>query len=206
MEKTNLKHPICNIEHIQIFIVSEKSGRNLKSLFISHLTIKVSFMVEIEDIRSNLKRWFSKAQRVVIAGIGNPFRKDDFIGVQIVRNLKNKTSSSVYLIEAETIPESYMQQIVDFKPTHILLIDAGIINRSPGTSQLVDISQLIRKTSISTHTLPLRIFCDYLSRTTGAKIALLIIQPEDTSFGEGLTPKLKQTSKTLTNQIKDVLH
>ena len=157
------------------------------------------------DIESSLKDWFSGAEKVVVAGVGNPFRRDDFVGVKIVRNLKGKVSNHVYLIEAETIPESYMQQIVAFKPSHILLVDAGIINKPPGTAQLADHTQLIRKTSISTHTLPLRIFCDYLTQTTAAKIALLIIQPADASFGEGLTPKLKQTAKNLTDQLQKQL-
>ncbi|TET24793.1 MAG: hydrogenase 3 maturation endopeptidase HyCI [Candidatus Bathyarchaeum sp.] len=157
------------------------------------------------DVKSSLKNWFSGAERVVVAGIGNPFRRDDFVGVKIVRNLQNKVSDSVFLIEAETVPESFMQQIANFKPTHILLVDAGIINKEPGTPQLADPTQLIRKTSISTHTLPLRIFCDYLTQTTAAKIALLIIQPQDTSFGEGLTLKLKETATNLTKQLQKLL-
>jgi hydrogenase maturation protease len=84
-------------------------------------------------------------------------------------------------------------------------VDAGIINKPPGTTTLADPQQLIRKTSISTHTLPLRIFCDYLTQTTKAKIALLIIQPEDTSFGEGLTPELKQVAKHLTGLLQKLL-
>jgi hydrogenase 3 maturation protease len=156
-------------------------------------------------IEQTLQDWFSGAKKVVIAGIGNPFRKDDNVGVQVTRNLKNKTSKNVYIIEAETIPESYMQQIVAFKPTHIMLIDAGIINQPAGTITLADPEQLIRKTSISTHTLPLRIFCDYLTQTTKAKIALLIIQPQDTSFGEGLTPVLERTAKNLANLLQQIL-
>jgi hydrogenase 3 maturation protease len=157
------------------------------------------------DIESSLKEWFSGAERVVIAGIGNPFRRDDFVGVEIVRKLQNKVSESVFLIEAETVPESFMQQIANFKPTHILLVDAGIINKEPGTPQLADTKQLMRKSSISTHTLPLRIFCDYLTETTGAKISLLVIQPQDTSFGEGLTPKLRETATNLTNLLLNFL-
>jgi len=157
------------------------------------------------DIESSLKEWFSGAERVVIAGIGNPFRRDDFVGVETVRNLQNKVSESVFLIEAETVPENFMQQIANFKPTHILLVDAGIINKEPGTTQLADPTQLMRKTSISTHTMPLRIFCDYLTETTGAKISLLVIQPKDTSFGEGLTPKLRETVTNLTNLLLNFL-
>ncbi len=149
------------------------------------------------DIEQSLTEWFTRAERVVVAGIGNPFRRDDFVGVKIVRNLQNKVSKHVFLIEAETIPESFMQQIIDFKPTHILLVDAAIINKEAGIAQLAETKQLMRTTSISTHTLPLRIFCDYLTQSTGAEIALLVIQPQDTSFGEGLTPKLKQTANNL---------
>jgi hydrogenase 3 maturation protease len=157
------------------------------------------------DTESSLKEWFSGAERVVVAGIGNPFRRDDFVGVEIVRNLQNRVSESVFLIEAETVPESFMDPITKFKPTHILIIDAGVMNQKPGTSKLADPKQLMRKTSISTHTLPLRIFCDYLTETTAAKIALLIIQPQDASFGERLTPKLKQTAKKLTNLLQKLL-
>jgi hydrogenase 3 maturation protease len=157
------------------------------------------------DIESSLKEWFSDAERAVVAGIGNPFRRDDFVGVEIVRNLQNKVSKSVFLIEAETVPESFMDPITKFKPTHILLIDAGIMNQKPGTPKLADPTQLMRKTSISTHTLPLRIFCDYLTETTAAKIALLIIQPQDASFGEGLTPKLRETATNLTKLLLNSL-
>ena len=157
------------------------------------------------NIEQSLTNWLSGAKKVVLAGIGNPFRKDDNVGVAIVKNLKDKVSESVYLIEAETIPESYMQQIAEFKSTHILLVDAGLINKPAGTATMADPTQLIRKTSISTHTLPLKIFCDYLTQTTQAKIALLIIQPQDTSFGEGLTPALRQTAKNLANILQTIL-
>lgn len=142
---------------------------------------------------------------MVVAGIGNPFRRDDFVGVEIIRNLQNKVSSSVYLIEGETVPESYIDPITKFNPTHILLIDAGLLNLNAGSSRLVDPSELTNYTAISTHLLPLRIFCDYLAETTDAKISLLVIQPQDTSFGEGLTPKLRETATRLTNILLKIL-
>ena len=142
---------------------------------------------------------------MVIAGIGNPFRRDDFVGVYITRKLKKCVSSSVLLIEGETLPESFLDPITKFQPTHILLIDAGMFNLNPGLSRLVDPSQLIKWAAISTHMLPLRIFCDYLKETTDAKLSLLVIQPEDTSFGEGLTPKLKETARNLTNLLQEIL-
>jgi hydrogenase 3 maturation protease len=158
-----------------------------------------------KNIGVDLKNWLSNAQKVVIAGIGNPLRKDDFVGVEIVRNLHNNVSRSVYLIECETVPESYIEPIIKFKPTHILIIDAAMLNLTSGSSKLIEPDQMVTHPPFSTHILPLRIFCEYLAKTTEAKIALLAIQPKDTSFGEGLTSKLRETTTTLTNLLSRFL-
>ena len=191
--KRNLYH--VNDAHIN----SETPRLNRK------LRLMVSSKIKTNDIENNLKNWLSNAQRVVVAGIGNPLRKDDFVGVEIVRNLLNKVSQSVYLIECETVPESFMEPITDFKPTHILIIDAALLNLKPGSSKLIEPGQMMRQSAISTHALPLRIFCEYLAKTTGAKIALLLIQPKDAGFGEGLTTELKKTAVKLTNLLSKIL-
>ncbi|MDI6846722.1 MAG: hydrogenase maturation protease [Candidatus Bathyarchaeia archaeon] len=98
---------------------------------------------------------------------------------KIVRNLRNKVSEAVYLLECETVPESFMQPIETFKPTHMLIIDAALMNLKAGSSRLIEPAQLAEQPAISTHALPLQIFCEYLARTTGAEIALLVIQPRD---------------------------
>ncbi len=157
---------------------------------------------EVED---GLRKWLSDARRVVIAGIGNPFRKDDFVGVKVVRTLQQKVSRYVYLIECETVPESFIDHITEFKPTHILIIDAAMLNLTPGSTKLIETAQLTSRTAISTHALPLQIFCEYLKNTTGAAVALLTIQPKDTGFGEGLTLKLRNTVTNLTNLLARLL-
>ena len=123
--------------------------------------------------------------------------RDDAVGIQVVRNLKSKVSKAVFLIEGETVPESFIGPITEFNPTHILIVDAGLLNLKPGALKLVDPAQLSKRTAISTHTLPLAIFCEYLARTTKAKMGLLVIQPGDTSFGESLSPALEQTATQL---------
>jgi len=178
---------------------------NLFALPLFYLWVMLLSGSEEQTVEESLKKWLSGAQKVVVAGVGNPFRKDDFVGVEIVRNLKPKVSKKTFFIEAETIPESYMQKIVEFKPTHVLLVDAGIINKPAGNAILAHPEQLIKKTSISTHTLPLRIFCDYITQTAHAKLALLIIQPVNVDFGEGLTPVLKKTAENFTELLKTLL-
>ena len=157
------------------------------------------------EIEVELHNWLKDAQKVVVAGVGSSIRKDDFIGVEIVRNLQNKVSQSVYLIECETVPESFIEPIIKFKPTHILIIDAALLNLKPGFSKLIKPDQLAKRPAISTHALPLQIFCQYLEEETRAKIALLAIQPKDTSLGEGLTTELEKTSEHLTQLLLEIL-
>lgn len=157
------------------------------------------------NIERELHEWFSGANRVVVIGIGNSLRRDDFVGVKIVKDLQDSVSSSVYLIECETVPESFIEPIIRFNPSHMLIIDAALLNLDPGSSRLLDFKQLDGRQTVSTHALPLRIFCDYLTKATKAKIALLLVQPKDTSFGEGLTQELQKTADRLTKLLSKLL-
>jgi hydrogenase 3 maturation protease len=157
------------------------------------------------EIETELKKWLAGAEKVVVAGIGNPIRMDDFVGVKIVQELQGKVSEKVFLIECETVPESFIQQIVEFGPTHVLLIDAAIIGLKPGEPRLVETCSLTKMSAFSTHTLPLRIFCEYLGKTTNAQIGLLLIQPEKTEFGEGLTQQLVASATHVTQILRRLL-
>jgi Ni,Fe-hydrogenase maturation factor len=53
--------------------------------------------------------------------------------------------------------------------------------------------------------LPLRIFCEYIAKETGAKIALLLIEPENTEFGEGLTPQISSSAKNIVRILLEIL-
>jgi hydrogenase 3 maturation protease len=156
-------------------------------------------------LEKELSEWFGGTMRIVIAGIGNPLRRDDFAGVKIVQGLEGKLPEWVYLLECETVPESFLNAIVDFNPTHVLLIDVAFLGLKPGEVRLVVQEQIADFPAISTHALPMRIFCEYITATTKSKIALLLIEPENVEFGEGLTPEIQRTAETLTNTLLKLL-
>jgi hydrogenase 3 maturation protease len=156
-------------------------------------------------IKKDLKNWFNGAKKVVIAGIGNPIRMDDYVGLKIVEQLKSKLPPNVLLIEAETVPESCLQEIEEFCPSHVLLIDAAYLGLKSGQASLVDAEAIVNYSVISTHLLPLRIFCDYVKQATGAKIALLLIEPACMEFGEGLTFEVEAAAEQLTKALAALL-
>ena len=157
------------------------------------------------EIEKELKSWLADAKKVVLAGIGNPIRTDDYVGLKIVENLKGKLRGTVLLLEAETVPESYLLEIEEFCPSHVLLIDAAFLELNPGEACLTDFAKLTHISSVSTHILPLRIFCDYVKQSTGAKIALLLVEPKSMEFGEGLTAEVQAAEERLTNILLGLL-
>ena len=154
------------------------------------------------NIKEELKKWLINSERVVVAGIGNPIRTDDAVGVKIVQDLNGKVSERVYLIECETVPESFLEPIIEFKPTHVLLIDAAFLGLKPGAARLIDPERIAAFPAITTHMLPLRIFCEYITKMTEAKIALLLIEPKNNEFGEGLTPEVQAAAEKIANILQ----
>ncbi len=157
------------------------------------------------DIRRKLKTWLAGSSKIVIAGIGNPIRTDDFVGVKVVRDLREKIPENVFLIECETVPESYLQEIVEIKPSHLLLIDAAMLGLKPGETKLVNPEQIANFPAITTHVLPLRIFCEYITKNSATKIGLLLIQPGNVEFGEGLTPEVTAAADKIARLLLEYL-
>jgi hydrogenase 3 maturation protease len=157
------------------------------------------------EIERELENWFADAKKVVVAGIGNPICSDDYVGLNIVEKLKGKLPENVCLLECETVPESYLLDIEEFNPTHVLLIDAALLGLNPGEVSLVDAEKITDFSAITTHLLPLRIFCEYVKQATGAKIALLLIEPKSMEFGEGLTAEVQAAAESLTKILLDLL-
>ena len=154
------------------------------------------------SIQNVLEQWLVGAERVVVAGIGNPIRTDDFVGVKIVQDLEGKVSDKVHLLECETVPESFLEPIIEFNPTHVLLIDAAFVGLKPGAARLIDPERIADFPAVTTHMLPLRVFCEYLTKMTGAKIALLLIEPKNTEFGEGLTAEVQAAAEKIVNILQ----
>ena len=159
----------------------------------------------MDDFESELKTWFFGAKKIVVAGIGNPIRCDDYVGLKIVESLQGKVPGNVRLLECETVPESFLLDIEEFDPSHVLLIDAALLGLKRGEVRLVEPEKVVDFSAITSHVLPLKVFCEYISKTTGAKIGLLLVEPGCMEFGEGLSTEVSATAKILTKMLIKLL-
>ncbi|MGE5556291.1 MAG: hydrogenase maturation protease [Methanocella sp.] len=154
-----------------------------------------------DSLQKDLADWLKGKGRVVIVGVGNPIRQDDNIGLAVVAGLQGKVSADVCLLECEMVPEGYLLDIEEFKPSHVLLIDAAVLGRKPGDADLVKVNEVAAFSAVSSHVLPLRLFCEYIEKTTGAKIRLLLIEPKTMTFGETMSPELQGAAKKVTELL-----
>ena len=155
-------------------------------------------------LTEELAAGLSGAKRIVVLGVGSELRRDDAADLEIVRRLKDNVPASVKLIECGTVPESFVDPISKWKPTHVLIVDSAEIGTPSGTSELIK-AENISGISLSTHHMPLSILIKYLESTTGAKVLLLGIQPQDITFGEGLTTIIQKTVKEIVKILKEAL-
>jgi Ni,Fe-hydrogenase maturation factor len=51
----------------------------------------------------------------------------------------------------------------------------------------------------------LKIFCEHLKKATDAKIGLLLIEPKDMDFGEGLSVEVEAEAERLTKLLLELL-
>ena len=159
------------------------------------------------ELKERLSKFFSDAERIAVVGVGSEFGGDDFVGVKVVRELSRRLESErVLLIEGKNAPENQIDKIVNFRPTHILIVDAGMSGLKPGQSMLIDARRLTVAPALSTHNLPLRVFCELMKEIIGAKVAVLVIQPKDVNLWSSLTPELEEASRRIAEVLLEVLN
>jgi hydrogenase 3 maturation protease len=98
-----------------------------------------------------------------------------------------------------------MDEIVELKPSHVLLIDAAMLDLKSGETRLYDAAKVTNIPAITTHMLPLRVFCDYITQMGQTKLALLLIEPKNTDFGEGLTEEVAESVTRVVEVLLKIL-
>ncbi|MCQ9205322.1 MAG: hydrogenase 3 maturation endopeptidase HyCI [Omnitrophica bacterium] len=139
--------------------------------------------------------------KVVIVGVGNTLRRDDGFGPILIEKLGS--NNNLVCFDVGTSPENYMGRIIKEKPGTILIVDCIHLEKQAGDYDILDSSEIV-KSGFTTHDLSPKMFLDYLSLETKASIYLLGIQPQDVSFGEGMSKELNSTLKEITKLLMEI--
>ncbi len=145
--------------------------------------------------------------RIAVVGIGHELRGDDAAGVVLARTLQELVprDDRLLVVDAGPVPENVGGLLRRFAPDIVLFVDAAQIGEEAGAVQWLaweDITGL----SASTHTLPLHVLAAYLRDELGCEVALLGIQPADTTFAMSLSPDVSRsiaaTAQTLAGLLR----
>ena len=150
-----------------------------------------------------------RGSRTVIVGIGNVLKGDDGAGSLVCQQLSGKVCAEI--IDAGTVPENYIQPIVEKAPQNLLVIDAMDFGASAGTINIFKPEQLSSVVT-STHTLSPRLFaqvvCQNIKDRDPAKrepdVYFVGIQPAQTQLGELVSSQVSKAIQQLSHVITSI--
>lgn len=102
------------------------------------------------------------AKKIVFIGIGEEKLSDDGVGPYIISELLNYSSDRYLFINAGIDPMSRINDIMQFRPSHLVLIDTCTLNKPPGTVAIIERENIKESVPISSHTIPIHIVVDLL--------------------------------------------
>ena len=155
-------------------------------------------------IKEDLVEFLKAYKKLVIMGIGNDICGDDGIGPYIVENIKHLESSNVSILNVTTAPENFTGKIRKIDPTHIIIVDAVIMNEGPGKIKIVK-KEEVAGVSLSTHSMSLSYLVNYLELEKPYNILFIGIEPESMELGQGLSPLVKSSSDEIINIFTEIL-
>ena len=136
--------------------------------------------------------------RVCILGFGNRLWRDDGVGSCIAEALQN--CPNLDSIDGGCVPENHLEIVAGKNPDTILMIDAADFGGTPGEARLLQPGD-VALAGISTHAGSPQMLGKYLEARTGARVALLAIQPKDTTEGRELSAEVSATLKDLVDKL-----
>ena len=129
---------------------------------------------------------------MLILTVGNDLRSDDGAGPYIAKHV-HSPKKGVHIIDAGERPEMVLDQAAALRPARTVIIDAADFGGAPGEARLIS-EQFIPECTLSTHTFPLRAVAKILAEDTSADVYFIGIQAVSVSYGEQMSPTVKQTA------------
>ena len=166
---------------------------------------KSAFICVMEKIKDILSAFLADAGKTVFLAIGSELRGDDAAALVTAAKLEEAALPGNFkVLLGYTAPENLTGEIKRFAPDRLIICDAADSASAPGEISIISADD-IQGAAFSTHTMPMNIFIDYISRDNPCKALIVGIQPEAVEFGAGLTDKVKKAAENLSEIILSCL-
>ncbi|WP_407376620.1 hydrogenase maturation peptidase HycI [Methanobrevibacter sp.] len=139
-------------------------------------------------------------------GVGNELKCDDGVGPYIIRRLKGEIieNENLLFIDGQTVPENFTGKIRKEKPTHLIIVDACLMDSNPGDIKIVDKDDFVN-IGISTHSMSLSFFVKYLEKDTDFKIIFVGIEPKSMDYKDRPTEEIAMAANEFVKILKGII-
>ena len=158
------------------------------------------------SFKAQLNSFLSDCKKLIVLGVGNELKSDDGVGPFIIAKLKQERieNDNLIFIDAETVPENFTGKIRKEKPTHLIIVDACLMDSQPGDMKIVNKNNFA-DIGISTHSMSLSFFVRYLEKDTEIKIIFVGIEPETMDWGDKPTDKVEKAADEFIENLKGII-
>jgi len=133
----------------------------------------------MENFKQELLSRLNGAKKIVFMGIGEEKLTDDGVAPYIISELLNYSNDKILFINAKIDPMSRIDQIIEFNPSHLIIIDTCTLSEPPGTVTVLERKNFYNIVPISTHTIPIHIVIDLLvEKLPNLNVFMIGIVPE----------------------------
>ena len=120
-----------------------------------------------------------RANKTVFMGIGEEKLRDDAVGVYIISELLDYSNEKFLFINAGIDPMNRIDDIVEFQPSHLVILDTCTLNEPAGTVSIIERKNIKEYVPISSHTLPVNVVIDLLlEKLSNLQVFMIGFVPE----------------------------
>jgi hydrogenase 3 maturation protease len=164
---------------------------------------------DIISLKAQIDDFLKGYKKLIILGIGNELCGDDCLGPYIINEFESflnindediNIEKNIILINGGSAPENFTGMIKKENPSHILIVDAALMNSDPGSIKLLNTDE-IANVSVSTHSMSLSYLIKYLKNDLEFNFLFIGIEPFSMNLGDQLSPKVLDS----VNHVKNIL-
>lgn len=146
------------------------------------------------------------ANKILVLGIGNPFRRDDGIGPAVIGRLKSENGlEEIDLLDGGTDGLSLIEYIKGYGK--VLIVDAVDMGVAPGEVRVFSPGEAkltIKADALSTHGFGLAEVISLMETLEiTSDLHIIGIQAKDVTFGEEMSPEVSSKIEEILELVKE---
>jgi hydrogenase 3 maturation protease len=132
--------------------------------------------------------------------VGSELRSDDAAGLLVAAALRRAfpRREDLLVVEGSSAPENLTGPILEFRPTHLVVVDCADLGEAPGSLRSFPEESIVGFES-STHSLPLGVILSYLRMRIDFESIVIGIQPASLAFDGRPSREVRSAARLLSS-------